>query len=83
MPRSPMTCDVYEFLYLCVCFELESCFILRIFFKKRLSLERILIEKSRKIATQLTGKAFEALKTFKGKAAALEALAEYLLKRNK
>jgi len=41
------------------------------------------MEKSRKIATQLTGKAFETLKTFKGKAAALEALAEYLLKRNK
>src|SRR6201998_2619381 len=41
------------------------------------------LEKSRKIAEQLTGKAFAALKTFKGKAVALEALAEYLLKRNK
>jgi len=41
------------------------------------------LEKSRKIAEQLTGKAFAALKIFKGKAVALEALAEYLLKRNK
>jgi geranylgeranyl diphosphate synthase type II len=41
------------------------------------------LEKSRKIATQLTDKAFAALKTFKGKAVALEALAEYLLKRDK
>src|SRR5499426_157839 len=32
------------------------------------------LEKSRKIAEQLTGKAFAALKTFKGKAVALEAL---------
>ncbi len=39
------------------------------------------LEKSRKIAQQLTGKAFAALKTFRGKAVALEALAEYLLKR--
>jgi geranylgeranyl diphosphate synthase, type II len=41
------------------------------------------LEKSRKIATQLTDKAFAALKIFKGKAVALEALAEYLLKRDK
>ena len=41
------------------------------------------LEKSRKIAEQLTGRAFEALKVFKGKAQALEGLAEYLLKRDK
>ena len=41
------------------------------------------LEKSRKIAEQLTNKAFAALKTFKGKAVALEALAEFLLKRDK
>ncbi|HEX4342352.1 MAG TPA: farnesyl diphosphate synthase [Verrucomicrobiae bacterium] len=41
------------------------------------------LEKSRKIATDLTGKAFAALKTFKGKAVALEALAEFLLKRDR
>ena len=41
------------------------------------------LEKSRKIAEQLTGKAFAALKIFKGKALALEALAEFLLKRDK
>ena len=41
------------------------------------------LEKSRKIATQLTGKAFAALKIFKGRAVALEALAEYLLKRDR
>jgi len=41
------------------------------------------LEKSRKIAEQLTAKAFAALKVFKGKAAALEGLAEYLLKRDK
>ena len=39
------------------------------------------LEKSKKIAAQLTEKAFAALKPFKGKATALEALAEYLLKR--
>lgn len=38
---------------------------------------------SKKIAAQLTGKAFRALKIFKGKAPALEALAGYLLKRDK
>ena len=41
------------------------------------------LEKSRNIAERLTDKAFAALKTFKGKAVALEALAEYLLKRDK
>jgi geranylgeranyl diphosphate synthase, type II len=41
------------------------------------------LEKSRKIAGQLTQRAFQALEIFKGKAVALEALAEYLLKRNK
>lgn len=41
------------------------------------------LEKSRKIAQQLTRKAFAALKPFKGRAAALEALAHYLLTRDK
>ncbi len=41
------------------------------------------LEKSRKIATQLTDRAFNALKPFRGKAAALEALAEFLLKRDR
>jgi geranylgeranyl diphosphate synthase, type II len=41
------------------------------------------LDKSRTIAEKLTGKAFAALKVFKGKAVALEALAEFLLKRNK
>ena len=41
------------------------------------------LEKSRKIAQQLTGKAFAALKPFKGRAVALEALAEFLLKRDR
>jgi len=41
------------------------------------------LERSRKIATQLTDKAFAALKPFGNKAAALEALAEYLLKRDR
>ena len=41
------------------------------------------LEKSRKIATQLTDKAFAALKIFKGKAVALEGIAQYLLKRDK
>ncbi len=40
------------------------------------------LEKSRKIATELTTKAFAALRPFKGRARALEALAEYLLKRD-
>lgn len=41
------------------------------------------LDKSRKIAQQLTDKAFAALKPFRGKARALEALAEYLLKRDR
>ena len=41
------------------------------------------LEKSRKIAAALTSKAFAALKPFKRKAVALEALAEYLLKRDR
>ena len=41
------------------------------------------LEKSRKIAADLTSKAFSALKPFKGKAVALEALAEFLLKRDR
>ena len=41
------------------------------------------LEKSRKIAQQLTDRAFDSLKIFRGKAVALEALAEYLLKRDK
>ena len=39
--------------------------------------------KSRKIAAQLTDKAFDALKVFKGRAVALEALAGFLLKRDR
>jgi geranylgeranyl diphosphate synthase type II len=41
------------------------------------------LEKSRDIAEQLTRRAFGALKVFAGKAVALEALADYLLRRNK
>jgi geranylgeranyl diphosphate synthase type II len=41
------------------------------------------LEKSRKIAADLTGKAFGALKIFRGKAAALEALAGFLLRRDR
>ena len=41
------------------------------------------LEKSKKIAQQLTDRAFQALTVFKGKAVALEALAEYLLKRDR
>jgi geranylgeranyl diphosphate synthase type II len=41
------------------------------------------LEKSRKIAENLTAKAFAALKVFKGRAVALEALAEFLLKRDR
>lgn len=40
------------------------------------------LAKSRKIATDLTAKAYAALKPFKGQAVALEALADYLLKRD-
>ena len=41
------------------------------------------LEKSRRIAAQLTQRAFAALKIFNGRAAALEALAEFLLRRDK
>ena len=41
------------------------------------------LEKSRKIAQQLTHRAFDALKIFRGRAAALEALAMYLLQRDR
>jgi geranylgeranyl diphosphate synthase, type II len=40
------------------------------------------LDKSRVIAAELTERAFAALKPFRGKAAALEALAEYLLRRD-
>jgi len=40
------------------------------------------LNKSRQIATELTAKAFAALKPFHGKAVALEALAEFLLNRD-
>ena len=41
------------------------------------------MEKSRKLAKELTQRAFDALKVFKGGAIALEALANYLLVRDK
>ena len=41
------------------------------------------MEKSQKTARRLTERAFEALRVFDGKAEALEALARYLLERNK
>ncbi|MGP8198842.1 MAG: polyprenyl synthetase family protein [Limisphaerales bacterium] len=41
------------------------------------------MKESRRIAGQLTARAFRALRIFKGKAPALEALAEFLLKRDK
>jgi len=41
------------------------------------------LEKSKKIARQLTHRAFAALKTFRGRAVALEALAEFLLRRDR
>ena len=41
------------------------------------------LEKSRAIARQLTAKAFAALEVFRGKARALEALADFLLRRQK
>jgi geranylgeranyl diphosphate synthase type II len=41
------------------------------------------LEKSRRIAAQLTHQAFDALKIFRGRAVALEGLAQYLLKRDK
>jgi geranylgeranyl diphosphate synthase type II len=41
------------------------------------------LERSRQIAEQLTNRAFAALKVFRGKAPALEALAQFLLKRDR
>lgn len=41
------------------------------------------LDKSRQIAQRLTQRAFASLQPFKGKAVALEALAEYLLKRDR
>jgi geranylgeranyl diphosphate synthase, type II len=41
------------------------------------------LERSRKIAGQLTQRAFNSLKGFRGKAVALEALAEFLLRRDR
>lgn len=41
------------------------------------------MKKSQQTAQKLTNNAFNALKTFKGKAVALEAIADYLLKRDK
>lgn len=41
------------------------------------------IKKSRKIAERLTQRAFDALKSFKGQAVALEALGEFLLQRDR
>ncbi|MGH8022350.1 MAG: polyprenyl synthetase family protein, partial [Limisphaerales bacterium] len=41
------------------------------------------LEKSRQIAAKFTARAFGALKVFKGRAVALEALAQYLLRRDK
>jgi len=41
------------------------------------------LDKSRRIAEQLTEKAYAALRAFKGRAAALEALAKYLLERDR
>jgi len=41
------------------------------------------LEKSRQIAHRLTERAFAALKAFRGRAVALEALAQYLLQRDK
>ncbi len=41
------------------------------------------LDQSRKIAQDLTQRAFDALKPFHGQAAALEALAEFLLKRDR
>ena len=41
------------------------------------------LDKSRKIAKQLTDKAFQALKPFRGSARALESLGEFLLKRDR
>jgi geranylgeranyl diphosphate synthase type II len=43
----------------------------------------VCLERSRKIAGQLTQRAFNSLKGFRGKALALEALAEFLLRRDR
>jgi geranylgeranyl diphosphate synthase type II len=40
------------------------------------------LEKSKRIAEELTGKAFAALKVFRGRAVALESIAHYLLNRD-
>jgi geranylgeranyl pyrophosphate synthase len=41
------------------------------------------MDKSRRLARQLTERAFDALKAFSGRAVALEALAQFLLTREK
>jgi geranylgeranyl diphosphate synthase type II len=41
------------------------------------------LERSRQIAGQLTQRAFNSLKGFRGRAVALEALAEFLLRRDR
>jgi len=41
------------------------------------------LERSRKIAEQLTQRAFDSLKVFRGKAVALESLARFLLRRDR
>jgi geranylgeranyl diphosphate synthase type II len=41
------------------------------------------LDRSKKIAARLTGQAFDALKPFKGRAVALEAIAKYLLERDR
>ena len=41
------------------------------------------LKESRRIAAQLTQRAFRSLKGFKGKAVALEALAQFLLRRDR
>jgi geranylgeranyl diphosphate synthase type II len=41
------------------------------------------LDKSKRIAQRLTQRAFDALKIFQGRAAALEALANYLLARDR
>jgi len=41
------------------------------------------LERSRKIAERLTQRAFNSLKVFRGKAVALEALAAFLLRRDR
>lgn len=41
------------------------------------------LDRSRRVARRLTNRAFAALRSFKGKAVALEALARYLLERDK